>query len=77
MLLCRYMFRPYKATFRQHLFKDSNSLHANHIVFLRYDVDVPSYLFDLVELWLFLCHIISIVFMLWVSGVAVQQDAEI
>jgi hypothetical protein len=44
------------------LFKDSNSLYTNHIVFLRYAVDVPSYLFDLFELWLFLCHIRCVVF---------------
>jgi hypothetical protein len=41
------------------LFKDSNSLYANHIEFLRYVVDVPSYLF---ELRLFLCHIRCVVF---------------
>jgi hypothetical protein len=51
--LCCYMFRPYEAIFRQHLYKDNNSLYANRIIFLRY-VDVPSYLF---ELRLFLCHI--------------------
>jgi hypothetical protein len=28
------------------LFKASNSLFANNIVFLRYAVDIPSYLFD-------------------------------
>jgi hypothetical protein len=39
------------------LFKDSNSLNANHIVFLRYAVDVSSYLFDLFALRMFLCHI--------------------
>jgi hypothetical protein len=44
------------------LFKDSNSLHANHVVFLRYAVDVPAYLFDLFELRLFLCHIRCVVF---------------
>jgi hypothetical protein len=32
MLLCYYMFRPYKAIFRQTLVKDSNSLYAKHIV---------------------------------------------
>jgi hypothetical protein len=42
LLLCCYMFRPYRAIFRQHLFKDSNSLYANHIVFPRDVVDVPS-----------------------------------
>jgi hypothetical protein len=37
------------------LFKDATSMYANHIrvVFLRYAVDVPSYLFDLFELRLF------------------------
>jgi hypothetical protein len=44
------------------LFKDSNSLHANHIVFLRYAVDVPTYRFDVFELRLFLCHIRCVVF---------------
>jgi hypothetical protein len=43
MLLCCYIFRPYKAILRQHLFRDSNSLYANDIVFPRYIVDVPSY----------------------------------
>jgi hypothetical protein len=57
MLLCYYMFRPYKAIFRQQFFKDSNLLYANYIVFIRYAVDIPSYLFDLFELRLFLCHI--------------------
>jgi hypothetical protein len=47
MLLCCYMFRPYKAIFRQHLSKDSNSLYVNRIVFLRYVVDVPLCLFEL------------------------------
>jgi hypothetical protein len=59
MLLCCYMFRPYKAIFRQRLFKDSNSLYANYIVFLRYAVDVTSYLF---VLRLFLCHTRYVVF---------------
>jgi hypothetical protein len=56
LLLCCYMCRPYKAIFRQHLFKDSNSLYANHIVFpiYTYIVDVPSYLF---EMRLFLCNV--------------------
>jgi hypothetical protein len=62
MLLCYYMFRPYKAIFRQHLFEDSNSLYANYIVFLWYAADVPAYLFDLFELRLFLCHIRCVVF---------------
>jgi hypothetical protein len=43
MLLCYYMFRPYKAIFRQQFFKDSNSLYAIHLVFLKYVVDVPSH----------------------------------
>jgi hypothetical protein len=55
------MFRPYKAIFRQHLYKDTNSLYANYVVFLRYFVDVPSYLF---ELRLFLCHIRFVVFVM-------------
>jgi hypothetical protein len=38
LLLCYYMFRLYKDIFRQDFFKDSNSLYANHIVFLRYVV---------------------------------------
>jgi hypothetical protein len=54
MLLCCYMFLPYKAIFRQHLFKNFNSLYTNHIVFPRYVINVPSYLF---ELRLFLCYI--------------------
>jgi hypothetical protein len=59
LMLCCYMFRPYKAISRQHLLKDSNSLYATHIrvVFPRYVADVPSYLFDLFELRLFLYHI--------------------
>jgi hypothetical protein len=32
MMLCCYMYQPYKAIFRLHLFKDANSLYANHIV---------------------------------------------
>jgi hypothetical protein len=32
------------------------------MVFLRYAVDVPSYLFDVFELRLFLCHIRCVVF---------------
>jgi hypothetical protein len=56
-MLCYYMFRPYKVIFGQHFFKDFNLLYANHIIFLRYAVDVPSYLFDISELRLFLCHI--------------------
>jgi hypothetical protein len=54
LLLCCYMFRPYKAIFRQHLYGDTNSLYANRIIFLRNVVDVLSYLF---EFRLFLCHI--------------------
>jgi hypothetical protein len=50
MLLWCYMFRPYKVIFRKHLFKDSSSLYTNNIVLLRYAVDVPLYLFDIVEL---------------------------
>jgi hypothetical protein len=57
MYTCYYMFRPYKAIFRQRSFKDSNSLYANHIVVLRH-VDVPSYFF---ELRLFLCNISCVV----------------
>jgi hypothetical protein len=45
------------------LIKDSNSLYANHIVFLRYVV-VPSYLF---ELQLFLCHIGCVVFIVHIK----------
>jgi hypothetical protein len=33
--------------FQATLYKDSDSLYANHIIFLRYAVDVPTYLFDL------------------------------
>jgi low temperature requirement protein LtrA len=43
MLLCCYMFRHYKAIFRQNFFKDSNSLYASHIVFFRYVVDVHMF----------------------------------
>jgi hypothetical protein len=56
--LCCYMFRPYKAIFRQHSHTDTNSLYANRLVFFRY-VDISSYLF---ELRLFLCHIGCVVF---------------
>jgi hypothetical protein len=61
MSLGCHIFRPYtsKAIFRQHLYKDTNSMYANRLVFLRYVVDVPSYLF---ELQLFLCHAGCVVF---------------
>jgi hypothetical protein len=59
MLLCCYMFRPYKAIFRQHLYRDTNSLYANRIIFLRNVVDAPSFSF---EFRLFLCHIGCVVF---------------
>jgi hypothetical protein len=40
-------------------YKDSNSLYANHTVFPRYAIDVPSYLFELV---LCLRHVRCVVF---------------
>jgi hypothetical protein len=51
------------------LFKDSNSLYANHVVFLSYAVDVPSYLFELFELQLFLCHTKCAVFRCGYQGI--------
>jgi hypothetical protein len=41
-MLCYHMFQPYKAIFRQDFFIYSNSQYANHIVYLRYIVDVSS-----------------------------------
>jgi hypothetical protein len=45
--------------FQATLYENSNSLYANHIVYLRYVVDVPLFLF---QLRLFLCYIRCVVF---------------
>jgi hypothetical protein len=53
-----YMFRPYKAIFRLHFYKESNALHTNHHSF-SYVVFFISFL----EMWLFLslvCYFLDV-----------------
>jgi hypothetical protein len=46
-------------------FKDSTSLHANHTVFLRYAVNVPSYLFNCGCFLHYIIHIINIILIVY------------
>jgi hypothetical protein len=65
------MFRPYKAIFRQHFYKESNALRTNQIVF--FQLRRWYFLHIFFEMLLFLYFVGVLFSWLYVSSVALRS----